>query len=70
MPEKIRITDTSFRDGMQSLAPYSVEEMVETLKKRPLCNTFEVQRKVQNLHRKIDQDRNARFDRYFKQQGY
>ena len=24
MPEKIRITDTSFRDGMQSQAPYSV----------------------------------------------
>ena len=32
MPEKIRITDTSFRDGMQSLAPYSVEEMVEIYK--------------------------------------
>lgn len=32
MPEKVYITDTSFRDGMQSLAPYSVEEMVDIYK--------------------------------------
>ena len=32
MPENIRITDTSFRDGMQSLAPYSIEEMVDIYK--------------------------------------
>ncbi len=28
MPEEIWITDTSFRDGMQSMAPYSVDQMV------------------------------------------
>ena len=27
MPEEIRITDTSFRDGMQSQAPYSVKQI-------------------------------------------
>ena len=29
MPEEIWITDTSFRDGMQSQAPYSVEQMLD-----------------------------------------
>ena len=29
MPEDIWITDTSFRDGMQSQAPYSVEQMLD-----------------------------------------
>ncbi|MBQ5973694.1 MAG: 2-isopropylmalate synthase [Oscillospiraceae bacterium] len=32
MPEEIWITDTSFRDGQQSLAPYSAEQMVEIFK--------------------------------------
>ncbi len=29
MPEDIWITDTSFRDGMQSMAPYSVKQIVD-----------------------------------------
>ena len=29
MPEEIWITDTSFRDGMQSQAPYTVEQMLD-----------------------------------------
>ncbi len=33
MPENIWITDTSFRDGQQSQAPYSVEHIVELYKK-------------------------------------
>lgn len=32
MPEDIWITDTSFRDGMQSMAPYSVDQIVELYK--------------------------------------
>ncbi|MGI6773724.1 MAG: 2-isopropylmalate synthase [Clostridiales bacterium] len=32
MPEEIWITDTSFRDGQQSQAPYKVEHMVELYK--------------------------------------
>ncbi len=32
MPEEIWITDTSFRDGQQSQAPYSVEQMVDLYK--------------------------------------
>ncbi|MBQ1954979.1 MAG: 2-isopropylmalate synthase [Clostridia bacterium] len=32
MPEEIWITDTSFRDGQQSLAPYSVEQMTDIFK--------------------------------------
>ena len=32
MPEHIWITDTSFRDGQQSQAPYSVEQIVELYK--------------------------------------
>ncbi len=32
MPEEIWITDTSFRDGQQSVAPYSVEQIVELYK--------------------------------------
>lgn len=32
MPEDIWITDTSFRDGMQSMAPYSVNQIVDLYK--------------------------------------
>ena len=32
MPEEIWITDTSFRDGQQSVNPYSVEQIVELFK--------------------------------------
>ncbi|MDD6263172.1 MAG: 2-isopropylmalate synthase [Clostridiales bacterium] len=32
MPEEIWITDTSFRDGQQSLAPYSVKQMTDIYK--------------------------------------
>ena len=32
MPEEIWITDTSFRDGQQSVAPYSVEQIVNLYK--------------------------------------
>lgn len=32
MPEEIWITDTSFRDGQQSMAPYTVEQMVDLYK--------------------------------------
>lgn len=32
MPEEIYITDTTFRDGQQSRAPYSAEQMVEIYK--------------------------------------
>lgn len=32
MPEDIWITDTSFRDGMQSMAPYSVKQIVDLYK--------------------------------------
>jgi len=32
MPEEIFITDTSFRDGQQSRAPYSTEQMIEIYK--------------------------------------
>ncbi len=32
LPEKIWITDTTFRDGQQSRPPYTVEEMVEIFK--------------------------------------
>ena len=32
MPEKIYITDTTFRDGQQSRAPYTTEQMVEIFK--------------------------------------
>ena len=32
MPEKIYITDTTFRDGQQSRAPYTTEQMVEIYK--------------------------------------
>ncbi len=32
MPEKIFITDTTFRDGQQSRAPYTTEQMVEIYK--------------------------------------
>ncbi len=32
MPENIWITDTTFRDGQQSRAPYTVEQMVEIFK--------------------------------------
>ena len=32
MPEEIWITDTSFRDGMQSQAPYTVKQIVDLYK--------------------------------------
>ena len=32
MPENIYITDTTFRDGQQSRAPYTAEQMVEIYK--------------------------------------
>lgn len=32
MPEEIRITDTSFRDGQQSVEPYTVEQIVALYK--------------------------------------
>ena len=32
MPKNIYITDTTFRDGQQSRAPYSTEQMVEIYK--------------------------------------
>ena len=32
MPEKIWITDTTMRDGQQSVEPYTVEEIVELYK--------------------------------------
>ncbi|MDF2686377.1 MAG: 2-isopropylmalate synthase, partial [Clostridia bacterium] len=32
MPEKIWITDTTFRDGQQARAPYTVEQIVEIYK--------------------------------------
>ena len=32
MPEDIWITDTSFRDGQQSMAPYTVEQIVDLYK--------------------------------------
>ncbi|MBQ0011951.1 MAG: 2-isopropylmalate synthase, partial [Clostridiales bacterium] len=32
MPEQIFITDTTFRDGQQSRAPYTTEQMVEIYK--------------------------------------
>ena len=32
MPEYILITDTSFRDGQQSLAPYTVEQIAKIYK--------------------------------------
>ena len=32
MPENIYITDTTFRDGQQSRAPYTTEQMVEIYK--------------------------------------
>ena len=32
MPEDIWITDTSFRDGMQSMAPYTVKQRVDLYK--------------------------------------
>lgn len=32
MPEEIRITDTSFRDGQQSVEPYTVKQIVELYK--------------------------------------
>ncbi len=32
MPEKIRITDTTFRDGQQSMHPFTVEQIVELYK--------------------------------------
>ena len=31
-PEKIWITDTTFRDGQQSVEPYTVEQIVEIFK--------------------------------------
>ena len=31
MPEEIWITDTSFRDGQQSVNPYTVEQIVKTI---------------------------------------
>ena len=31
-PEDIWITDTSFRDGMQSMAPYEVHQIVDLFK--------------------------------------
>ena len=32
MPDEIWITDTSFRDGMQSRSPYTVEQIVDLYK--------------------------------------
>ncbi len=32
MPEEIRITDTTFRDGQQSVSPFTVEQIVEIYK--------------------------------------
>ena len=32
MPEEIWITDTTFRDGQQSIEPYTVEQIVELFK--------------------------------------
>ena len=32
MPEEIWITDTTFRDGQQSIEPYTVEQIVELYK--------------------------------------
>ena len=32
MPQEIWITDTSFRDGQQSVNPYTVEQIVELFK--------------------------------------
>jgi len=56
MPEEIWITDTTFRDGQQSRAPYTVEQMVHIYDKlhqlggqrnNPSDRIFRLQRKGQ-----------------------
>lgn len=32
MPEKIRITDTTFRDGQQAMNPFTVKQIVDLYK--------------------------------------